>query len=382
MKEKSVLLLGSYGQTNLGDDLLMWNYLDLLSREGFKKIYVNASNEQNIPEVIKQRFPNLRVQLTYQTSLISWAKIIRRVSVVVYGGGTIFKELYSSTGRGKYSVIFRIMAFNIMALLLGAKIYNLNIGIGVLKTSLGRLITLLALKASAHTFLRDSESYLFAKNRLNMNPKKISLSTDGLFLNDLWLKPWHDYDLGVSPHGYKKVVGVNLLSDIPDWVNRKNYIQAARKFIGKLLADGNLVFLIPFQHDFNPNSDYAFMDRELGDLVEAHENLVQVKSVQIDQVVSLFKKLDVFVGMRFHSLLLAAVTETPFVGIAYDTKCTRFLKENNYPYSVALEGISEEKINSAYSALLKDVADVPKVLKDITTTQLKEGKECLQNLNF
>lgn len=30
MKQKKVLLLGSYGQSNLGDDLLMWNYLELL----------------------------------------------------------------------------------------------------------------------------------------------------------------------------------------------------------------------------------------------------------------------------------------------------------------------------------------------------------------
>ena len=34
---KKALLLGSYGQTNLGDDLLMYNLLDLLRRKGYSK---------------------------------------------------------------------------------------------------------------------------------------------------------------------------------------------------------------------------------------------------------------------------------------------------------------------------------------------------------
>jgi len=382
MRQQSVLLLGSYGQTNLGDDILMWNYLNLLHDRGFKQIYVNANTAQNIPEIIKQKFPNLHIKITYGTSISDWINIFKKVSFVVYGGGTIYKELYSSTGRGRYSVIIRIMMFNILAKMFGAKIYNLNIGIGVLKTGLGRAITLMALKQAALTFFRDSESYLVAKDSLGLPVQKIRLSTDGLFLSDVWQKTWHESSLKLPSGKFKKVVGINLLSDIPDWVNREVYIMAARQFVAKLLQDNNLVLLLPFQHDFNPNNDYEFMKREIAAHFSDSRNLLLVDCMPIDEVVSVFKKLDIFVGMRFHSLLLATVATVPFVGIAYDTKCSRFLKENNYKYAVKLEDINESQINTSFQTLLNDLNEVPDELQKITKAQLKEGQVCLKNLKF
>src|SRR5678816_3599693 len=107
MNQKSVLLLGSYGQTNLGDDLLMYNYLTWLKSRGFTRIVVNASTNENIPQVVRDEFPDLEVRLTYKTSLLDWVRILRGVDCVVYGGGTIYKELYTTTGRSRYAVISR-----------------------------------------------------------------------------------------------------------------------------------------------------------------------------------------------------------------------------------------------------------------------------------
>lgn len=112
--EKTVLLLGSYGQTNIGDDLLMWNYLTLLRESGFTKIHVNVNTPANIPAPVRREFPNLKIVLTYKTKLKDWFRLLGTVDYVVYGGGTIYKELYGSTGRGKYSVIWRIMVFTFL----------------------------------------------------------------------------------------------------------------------------------------------------------------------------------------------------------------------------------------------------------------------------
>ena len=101
MKRTSVLLLGSYGQSNLGDDLLMWNYLELLKERGFKKIYVNANTTDLIPEPIKKVYPDLHIINTYETSIPEYLRLIRSVDCIVYGGGTLYKELYSSTNSTK-----------------------------------------------------------------------------------------------------------------------------------------------------------------------------------------------------------------------------------------------------------------------------------------
>lgn len=383
MRQKSVLLLGSYGQTNVGDDILMYNYLSLLKDRGFTHIYVNASNRENIPDVIKREFLDLKVKLTYETSLIDWIKTMRKVSLVVYGGGTIYKELYSSTGRGKYSVIIRMMVFNILARLMGAKIYNLNIGIGVLKTGLGRTVTNLALRAATMSYFRDGRSYLFAKQTLQLPVNKIKLSTDGLFISDRWQKPWHEAGLNLPAGPHKRVVGVNLLSDIPDWIDRKKYIKAGVDFVAKLAENkDNLVLLIPFQHDFNLNNDRDFMRRELAQLLIDSKNIVLLNGLPIDRAVAIYKKLDVLVGMRFHSLLLATITETPFVGLSYDTKCKRFLKENNYKYAIDLEDLTEPALTAMFKALVSNTHAVREELRKISQTQLNEGSKCLSELTF
>jgi len=380
MKQKTALLLGSYGQTNLGDDLLMWNYLSLLRLRGYKKIIVNASRTKNIPAIIKKEFPGLVVRLTYETSLTGWLRILKSVDCVVYGGGTVFKELYSTTGRGKYSVIIRVMVFNILARLLGLKIYNLHIGIGVLKTGIGRFITRTALVVSKLTVFRDKKSYKIAHETLSLPKNKISLATDGLFINNVWQKEWHKAELKL-PKG-KRVVGINLLSDIPDWINRELYIESVCQFIEGLLSAGSFVVLMPFQHDFNDNNDHAFMKREIVPRLASTDNCLLLPKIEIDQAVSVFKQIDIFVGMRFHSLLLATAANTPFVGLAYDTKCWRFLEDSKYPYGLKLEDLTIWSLDRTYQSLADNLLAAKTKLKSITAQQLKRGQECLDQLDF
>ncbi len=381
MHQKTALLLGSYGQTNLGDDLLMYNYLVFLRSRGFEHIIVNASSEPNIPEAIRHEFTELEVVLTYQTSLPMWVKILRRVDCVVYGGGTIYKELYSTTGRSKYAVISRILAFNILARMLGKPIYNLHIGLGVLKTGIGKWITKLALLTAHLTLLRDEKSYQFARQELHIPGNKLCSTTDGLFINNHWQKPWHG-SISLPKGKYKRIIGMNFLSDIPDWVDRDTYLQAVREFVTDMVKQKNFVVLLPFQHDFNAHNDYVFMKEEILPFVPAAENLVLAPSLPIDKAVGTFASLDLFVGMRFHSLLLATSAATPFIGIAYDTKCWRFMQETKYPYAIRLEDISAEGLANMYETLQQDLTTTHNNLGDIADDQLTKGQECLSNIKL
>ncbi len=379
MRSKRVLLLGSYGQTNLGDDLLMWNYLDFLKRRDVTEVLVNANHEDFVPTAIKADFPTITILPTYMTSMFDWLRIARSVDIVMYGGGTVYKELYGSTGRGKYSVIARIAAFNMAARLLGVRIVHMHIGIGVLKTWLGRFITRTALRCSYMTIFRDNESFNIAKNKLKLPPSSLCVTADGLFLQvGRWQKPWHTAAIKVSaPH--KTVIGINVLSDIPDWVDRKKYLHTLRTFIASIASQKNVqVVLLPFQHDFNPHNDLAFMRSEILPHVPKHIHVVD--KVPIDQVASYFSQLDVFIGMRFHSLLLATITGTPFLALSYDTKCSRFLEESNYPYTVKLEDASVDALQTTYNQVLRDLPKIPAMLRHITHANSKKGQQCLERL--
>ncbi len=382
MKQKSVLLLGSYGQSNLGDDLLMWNYLELLRGRGFTKIYVNANTTEFIPEPIKEIYPDLEIVDTYNTSIKEYVKLIKNVDCIVYGGGTLYKELYHSTGRSKYAVTIRMMGFNVLARMLGTKLYHLNIGIGALKTRLGRFISKLALSSSTFTIFRDQESYNFAKNVLHISENKIRKSTDGLFLNHIWEKPWHKNQLKIDHKKYKKVIGINVLSDIPDWIDREQYIITMQNVVRRLLDDNNFLVFVPFQHRFNPRNDLLFTTETFSDVLKGYKNYVVLDEVPIDQASSYLQATDLFIGMRFHSLLLSTVNQLPFVAVAYDTKCWRFIEESNYRYALKLEDLEEEKLLTICENALTRTAEIKKQLHDIASSMYAEAEEDIRALSL
>lgn len=382
MANKSALLLGSYGQTNIGDDLLMLNYLEYLRGEGFEPIYVNASLQEHIPTVIKASFPSLKVFETYRTSFFQWARIIWQVDAVYYGGGTIYKELYASTGRSKYSVITRILLFNVIAWTLRKRVFNLHIGIGSIQTTLGRLITKSSLRACAFTIFRDKTSYDYASKTLKLPLKKICHSTDGVFINPRWKETRSKVAIEMPRGGYVRTVGVNLLSDIPDWVDREEYIRTIVGFLRQLLATGNFIVFMPFQHSFNPTNDYAFMKEHIIPQLGTSSDYKLIEAIPIDTVSAYFQEIDIFVGMRFHSLLLATINKTPFVAIAYDTKCWRFIKEIGYEYSIRLEDLHTDKLNDLYSSLAQNLDNARGGLNKAAIDNYKKAQRCLDEIKF
>lgn len=374
---KKVLLLGSYGQTNLGDDVLMWNYLALLHGRGYE-VTVNASRAELVPEIVRQTYPEMRIIETYKTSLADWLRILRRTDAAVYGGGTIYKELYGTTGRFKHGVTLRMAALNILARMAGVKIYHFNIGIGSVKTRTGRLIAKIGLGAASYSIFRDKKSYEFARKKLKLPRERICESTDGLFLNQSWRKSWHDAALKIDRKKYKTVVGVNLLSDIPDWIDRRHYLATMRQMLQQMLDDGNFVLLIPFQHDFNPANDHAFMEKEIAPHLKGGGWRLLDK-IEIDQITSVLAACDAIVGMRFHSLLLAAAAQVPFVALCYDTKCARFVEESNYTYAVKLEELTPAGLQDKLTGVLRNKQSVKKQLKAIADEQYRRAEGCLRD---
>jgi polysaccharide pyruvyl transferase WcaK-like protein len=291
------------------------------------------------------------------------------VDAIVYGGGSVYKELYASTRRGPYAVITRVMVFNLLARALRRPVYNLNISIGHIGSRKRRWITKLGLLSSNATLMRDERSYDYALGALRLNPSKIVNSTDGLFLSPEW-----DGAPRPAPSRSHPVIGVNLVSDIPDWIDRSAYLAAANEFLRRLLRRGDEVTLMPFQADFSPDNDRLFMAQEIDAAILEHPRCTFLRRVTIDDVQARFAELDLFVGMRFHSLLLADVTQTPFVGISYDVKCTRFLAESAYDHWVELEGLTADDLLTVLDALARTKASRTSALGEAVRPRFMQAR--------
>lgn len=374
MQNKKVLLLGSYGQTNLGDDLLLWNYLEWLnSKKHIAEITINTANKELMPEIIK-KYPNLIMKETYTTSVIKWLKIIKNSDAILYGGGTIYKELYKSTGRGKYSVITRIFIFNLVAKLLQKKVYNLHIGIGSIKTRTGKFLTKGGLKFSSYTIFRDTESYLFAKDELSIDNKKICLANDGIFLSNAWLKT----KSRIKPKSLRRV-GINLVSDIPDWVDRQRYIENSANLINKIIKKGYKVVFLPFQYDYNPANDKNFIESSILPRVKDTKSVEVIERLTPSNVSGTLDSVDYFIGMRFHSMLIALMKEVPFVGIEYDIKCSRLMKQINYPSRISLKDWRKNEALQLIESLVSNHEQSVKDVKAAKSILIKSNNDtCLE----
>jgi polysaccharide pyruvyl transferase WcaK-like protein len=381
-RRKTALLLGAYGQTNLGDDLLMYNYLRLLSDKGYTHIRVNLSEARYVPKPITDAFPHLEVFETYHTSALKLLNLMRTSDAIVYGGGTVYKELYATTGRSRYSVITNVMLFNVLAALCGKKIYGCHIGIGSIKTGLGRAISWAALRWCDLTTFRDEVSYRYARDTLKLPARRIAHSTDGLFIDTIWQKEWNHADVHIPRQLQGNVVGINVLHDIPDWIDRKQYISSMRTFAARLMDEGNYIVFLPFQNAYNPHNDLTFLRQEILPSFKDYDAYHVVEDLGIDTIISYLKQVDVLIGMRFHSLLLATAASTPFLALAYDTKCWRFVQEAGYDHALKLEDVTAAALHDGYRMLLKDMPAARKRLRSIAKANYETAKEWLANTAF
>lgn len=86
MRNKSnLLILGAYGQENIGDEALLKSTLDNLDRNKFKDIFVNSMD----PEKTSKLFGVKGFYTGFIHTIIPFLKS----KMIIYGGGTILVEL-------------------------------------------------------------------------------------------------------------------------------------------------------------------------------------------------------------------------------------------------------------------------------------------------
>lgn len=227
---------------------------------------------------------------------------------------------------------------------------------------------------------RDEESYRYALETLKLSPAKIALATDLIFFNPIWQKAQAKANLDIPSGRYKAIVGVNFLSDIPDWIDRSDYIKTVQGFVKTLLKEGNYLIFLPFQHTFNTNNDTAFMAQTLQPVLKDKSGYKFMDQLPLDQAVSYFRQIDIFVGMRFHALLLALINRTPFLAIAYDTKCWRLIEEVNYRHGLKLENLDLKSWLKHYHQLEQQSAAARLSLDRIANNYYKKAQACLAEI--
>ena len=154
---KSILIAGYYGAGNLGDEAILSAILEMLN-DGKMEVEITVCSWQ--PELTKE-IPGV--------SAVSWQKMsqIARVAseadLIIIGGGGIFQDYWglnpNSYLRSTHGGITTYGSLALMAELFGIPCLLFGVGVGPLKTELGRQHTLKTVLRCQAVSLRDHQSY-------------------------------------------------------------------------------------------------------------------------------------------------------------------------------------------------------------------------------
>lgn len=321
--KRRVLFLGTHGQFNVGDELLLETFLAQLGTE-----HHYAVNSYAPTETAAQLDDAYDVDVfdTASTRLGLVARI-RRADTVVFGGGSIVKELYASTGRWRYATLCMVLAIVVTARLLRTPVLMSNIGVGPITHRPGRLLARAILRTAARVSVRDQQS-LDTCHELGCRSAR--LVPDAVWVNERG-------DLVASERTAPDTadrraplrLALNINRDIENAAQWEPFVDLLAQALREVAADRPVeVHGLPMQCRFKDHTDLDELDALFATL-DGTPGLSTVRHKPSDHrdVAEVIEMCDVVVSERLHAIVMAATLHRAVVALPYDVKVRQLVEQ-------------------------------------------------------
>ncbi|MFJ9497378.1 polysaccharide pyruvyl transferase CsaB [Brevibacillus centrosporus] len=320
-----ILISGYYGFNNAGDDVVLYGIISSLKRE-----------QPNISLAVLSNQPDRTAELFGIEAYDRWSfgTIVRelmRSDMLVMGGGTLMQDVTSPR-----SVLYYLGIVTI-AKLLGKPVVFYAQGFGPILKPLSRSMIKRVVNRVDVITVRDYESgedfkscgvvkapiHITADPALTISPEDISDERGLELLQGKFADP------------AKPLVAISVRNWKQEQAFKKVIARAADWF---LLRGWNVLFL-----PMHVPSDLA-PSREIMDQMQQPGARLLDEPVTFHDIMSVLKQCDYVVGMRLHSLILACMLRTPFIGISYDPKIDRFVERAGMPNAGHITKLAENSL--------------------------------------
>ncbi len=307
-----IVLLGTHGQYNLGDELLLATFLLQLGAQ--HEYVVNTYDPVDTA---------LRLDGTSRVELIDTAgdrlpllRHLRRADAVVFAGGSILKELSAATGRPRYATLLMILAVVTATRWMGrAPIAMLNIGIGPIRTRRGRRLAALILRQVTLVTVRDAASAQLSE-RIGVGRSVVS-STDAVFsVEPEWLRG--AVAQPAVENGALRI-GLSLNHDIDTPETWEHVVETLALAVRELAAERSIeVHGLPMQSRGKAYDDATVL-RDFAERI-APVPFIEHRPDAIAEVARIIEHCDLVVAERLHAIITSAKLGVPVIPLAYDVK--------------------------------------------------------------
>ncbi|MCL6512339.1 MAG: polysaccharide pyruvyl transferase family protein [Anaerolineae bacterium] len=323
---KNIVFLGTHGQHNIGDELLLETFLTQLGSHHHYE--VNSYDPSFTAAQLRPQFHASVFNTTGERRQLLHR--LRKCDLVFFGGGSIVKELYASVGRNRYSTLLMVLAIVTFARRIARKpIVMSNIGVGPLQTERGRQLARWTLHQVDVLSVRDCKSYETCL-RLGLPAHRVQLVPDAVFANSPEdFAPCNREEVAGYPTPRPEAsnstrqpylrVALNLNYDIENPANWTTFLQNLEDGLRALHACRPIeIHTLPMQSRFKAQHDAKVLAEFCARFpdIKVHQHLPTTHR----QVAALIAGCDLLVAERLHALVIAAILGKPFVALTYDIK--------------------------------------------------------------
>lgn len=304
MAAKRVVISGYYGFDNTGDEAVLYSIIRALKQE-CKGLGLDVTVLSNQPEKTTKLYG---VKAINRWDIKGVYKTIKSCDLLISGGGSLLQDVTSNKTVPYYLLIIKMAQWH------KKEVVFYSQGYGPINKKHSKFLIKKVLNKINYIFVRDINS---KKSLLAIGVKNSPI----IVAADPVLGMEASKEAKLKMKGYMKEhanekprIGIYLRS----WKNDQKLILKMKVLCELLDKEGFQMFFIPMQQP----EDYDFIKSIDFPGLSVHK---VAEELGIQEVFALTGEMDMVIGMRLHSLIMATAQGVPMVGLSYDPKVDDFM---------------------------------------------------------
>ena len=328
-KRSGIVICGSYGQGNAGDESILKAILQEIRAVAPQEEITVLSRNPAETEALHS------VRALHMFDLPALHKAFRRARLYVNGGGSLIQDITSRRSLWYYLYTLRT------AKRCGCKVMMYGCGIGPVNHPKDIAMTRKTLNRYVDTITLREDASLRELQRFGVTRPKTVLASDPA----LTLKRADDAAIdalmersGLDPHG--NYIGLCLR-------NWSGFSEKSGVFAALIHHAVEAHGLTPVFISINHRSDGGAADQvitQLDTAIVPNTPFVTRQPLSTEETLGLMSRMQAVVSMRLHGLIFAAGQGIPLIGVVYDPKVRAFLDYMEQPLYQNLNEITEDSL--------------------------------------
>ncbi|SIR73228.1 polysaccharide pyruvyl transferase CsaB [Haladaptatus litoreus] len=362
---KKFVITGFYGAGNTGDEAILQSIINIL-----KKNYDDCeiTTLTYSPEETAEKYgvttiwrPNIGREIFN----INWKSMIfavKEADAVIIGGGGLFQDNHS------FLTVPRYLQTAFLAQMLNTPTVIFSIGAGPIKSRVVKRQIKSVVGRSNNITTRDEYSKEVLQDAGIESTIKISADPVFSLSKD---KRGHQIIDDLVDSNQTKRLGVSLR----DYELEDGDKEELASFLDALSSDYEIIFI-----PFGEGGSEEVTDREVSEQVNS---MMESDAHTIDKIhdpkviMGMIDSMDFVIGMRLHSVIMAATANKSVLGISYKPKVESVLKRLGYKHNMYLTtdaGLNYDDLSIAYDNIIEN----EQVLQEYVKMSVKLFQEGVQ----